>query len=649
MELAPLKLIRSNGSPLQQSLAARQRPLLGEILRAQGLVSEQDLDDALRTGRTGEVRLGEALCANGVLKPKGLVEALERQWGIRRINLQATPPDARLVSRIGAVECLRSRTIPWRRVGAATVVVTEDPHQFEALRAQYESEFGPIMLALAASGDVGQSVARSHQATLLERAETRVAGSMSCRTWHGGTFRIGAAVLAMAAFLGALTALPYLLTALLLFTSFSLITITGLKLAAAIAQSRPVRQSAAIVSLHDEARPGRLPMISILVPLFQEEHVAGHLIKRLSLLKYPRALLDVILVVEEGDAVTQQTLLFTELPSWMRVLKVPEGTVKTKPRAMNYALDFCRGSVIGIYDAEDAPDPNQLRKVAERFAQAGPQVACLQGALDFYNTQHNWMSRCFTLEYATWFRVMLPGVARLGLAVPLGGTTLFFRRKVLESLGAWDAQNVTEDADLGIRLCRAGYRTEIIETETQEEANSSPWPWVKQRSRWLKGYAMTYAVHMRDPVQLWKDLGRWQFLGFQVMFLGTMIQCTMAPLLWSMWLIPLGVYHPVTECLPGAWLMVLGGIFLFSELVNFGLTLRALQRTSRLHLSAYIITLTLYFALATLAMYKALAEMFHKPFYWDKTKHGHFGGTTHVNEPDQSTGTPIPGSVAQSA
>ena len=144
--------------------------------------------------------------------------------------------------------------------------------------------------------------------------------------------------------------------------------------------------------------------------------------------------------------------------------------------------------------------------------------------LDFYNTGANWLARCFAVEYATWFRLILPGLARLGLVVPLGGTTLFFRRDALERLGAWDAHNVTEDADLGLRLARHGYRTELIATVTGEEANCRTWPWVRQRSRWLKGYAMTWAAHMRAPVALWRDLGTRRFVGVQVLFLGTLVQ-----------------------------------------------------------------------------------------------------------------------------
>ena len=173
---------------------------------------------------------------------------------------------------------------------------------------------------------------------------------------------------------------------------------------------------------------------------------------------------------------------------------MPADALKTKPRAMNYALPFCRGDIVGVYDAEDRPDPGQIRAVVQHLQAAPPEVACVQGYLDFYNSADNWLSRCFTLEYAIWFRVVLLGVQRLGLPIPLGGTSVFFRRGVLEQIGAWDAHNVTEDADLGMRLARFGYRCEMIASTTWEEANCRVGPWIRQRSRWLKGYALTWAT-----------------------------------------------------------------------------------------------------------------------------------------------------------
>jgi hypothetical protein len=232
------------------------------------------------------------------------------------------------------------------------------------------------------------------------------------------------------------------------------------------------------------------------------------------------------------------------------------------------------------------------------------------------------MSRCFTLEYASWFRVLLPGIEKLGFAIPLGGTTLFFRRAALEELGGWDAHNVTEDADLGVRLARHGYRAELIDTVTEEEANSRPWPWVKQRSRWIKGYAMTWAVHMRNPRRLWRDLGPRRFLGVQLLFGGSLLSVFLAPVLWSYWLLAFDLPHPLRGALP-AGVGTLLAAFLFSAyLLNIVVMITGCRGARHRHLVPWSLTLDLYFPLATLAGLKALAEMVTRPFYWEKTHHG---------------------------
>jgi cellulose synthase/poly-beta-1,6-N-acetylglucosamine synthase-like glycosyltransferase len=338
-------------------------------------------------------------------------------------------------------------------------------------------------------------------------------------------------------------------------------------------------------------------------------------VKRLERLNYPRELLDILFVVEADDSTTRTTLAATSLPWWIRTITVPEGTVRTKPRALNFALGLCRGHIVGVWDAEDAPAPDQLHTVVRHFRTAPPDVACLQGVLDFYGARRNWLSRCFAVEYAAWFRVMLPGLARLGLVVPLGGTTLFFRREALEAVGAWDAHNVTEDAELGLRLARRGYRTVLIDTVTEEEPNARVIAWVRQRSRWLKGYAMTWAAHMRDPRALLAALGWWRFAGVQVLFLGTLSQVLLAPLLWLCWLVPTGLSMPLP---PGPLL----GVFLVSEAVNMIIGGLGVIRSGRTHLLKWVPTLILYYPLATAAAAKALYETVARPFYWDKTPHG---------------------------
>ena len=342
--------------------------------------------------------------------------------------------------------------------------------------------------------------------------------------------------------LAASAAAPLLVfQALAAWATLTLVLNMGLKAAAAGMTLAEARKTKNPVTTPAAPEIAKMPKVSIMVPLFKEVAVIAELVKNLRCLDYPKELLDILLIVEADDQKTRDRLASKTLPFWIRTIVVPEGTLKTKPRALNYALDFCKGSIIGIYDAEDAPATDQIRNVVRRFHERGPEVACLQGVLDFYNARCNWLSRCFAIEYAAWFRIILPGLEHLGLAIPLGGTTLFFRRAALENLGAWDAHNVTEDADIGIRLARHGYRAEILETVTREEAVCRSLPWIRQRSRWLKGYAMTWAVHMRSPTRLFRDLGARRFFGFQILFLGTLSQFALAPVLWSFWLVVFGL------------------------------------------------------------------------------------------------------------
>jgi glycosyltransferase XagB len=182
------------------------------------------------------------------------------------------------------------------------------------------------------------------------------------------------------------------------------------------------------------------------------------------------------------------------------VIVVPCGLPQTKPRALNYALCFARGSLLTIYDAEDIPDPRQLRRAAAAFAVLPQDTACLQAELVFDNANENWLTRQFTIEYAMLFGMILPALAAHRLPLPLGGTSNHFRIDALRRAGAWDAYNVTEDADLGIRLARLGFDTDTITSCTYEEANVSLRNWMRQRTRWMKGFLATWLVHMREPL-----------------------------------------------------------------------------------------------------------------------------------------------------
>jgi cellulose synthase/poly-beta-1,6-N-acetylglucosamine synthase-like glycosyltransferase len=347
------------------------------------------------------------------------------------------------------------------------------------------------------------------------------------------------------------------------------------------------------------------------------------LLQALEALDWPRERLEVLLVLEEDDAATRTALETLAPPPFLRLLTAPPGGPRTKPRALNFALDFAEGDILGVYDAEDRPEPDQLRRVAAIFRDSPPEVACVQCRLAYYNTSENWLTRCFGIEYAIWFDVMLAAFRDLGFPVPLGGTSVFFRRRALERVGAWDAHNVTEDADLGMRLARAGYRTEICGSTTHEEANSRLGPWIRQRSRWLKGYMTTWLVHMRDPQALWRELGPVGFLGFQALFVGAAVAYLGLPLFWAAWGLGLAGIGPAWMDVTPFWaLAAVAVVQLSGWLAMLCAALIATARRGLWGLQVFVPTLVFYWPIGALAAWMALAEMFVAPFHWRKTPHG---------------------------
>ncbi|WP_300067382.1 glycosyltransferase [uncultured Ruegeria sp.] len=597
------------------------RKPLGSCLVEQGAITLSQLDLALRLQDQQKAPLGEILVGEGWITRHDVLKALALQSGWQIANLDEIPPMPELCHLKPVNFWLAHNVIPWMRIGPLLLVATARPDRFVTVSKEMQDCGYAVIPVLAAPDQIDHTIGRQFSKPLAQAAETRVDEAQSCRTWTAGSrMRPAAAIVAALTFL---TAVPQVSLAVLLFLTIStLILFSALRISGAVAYvlhqlaRKPDRSEIATV-------PIRHPCVSIMVPLYKEREIVDALVCGLQRLTYPKALLDVILVLEEKDDVTRETLAKADLPSWIRTIEVPEfNGLTTKPRAMNYALDFCRGDILGVWDAEDAPQPDQIERVVNHFTQAAPEVVCLQGGLDYYNPRTNWRSRCFSIEYNSWFRVVLPGIARLGLVVPLGGTTFFFRRDKLLELGGWDAHNVTEDADLGVRLCRAGYRTEMVDTTTFEEANFRAWPWVKQRSRWLKGFMVTYLVHMRDPLQLYKDLGLRKFMGIQAFFLGTIGQFLLAPVLWVFWLTALGLYNPMVQVISHEMLTSLVWMFLAAEGLNMAVSALAVSAPERRFLLPFVPTMCLYFPLGIIAAYKALWELAVKPFYWDKTQHG---------------------------
>jgi len=592
---------------------------LGQILLDMGLVTQEGLSTALHRQRASAVPLGHILRTFDATSEDAVLSALSAQFDAKIVDIVAHPPDPELMQHHAAETCLRLGFVPWRRAGNATIYVTSDPAAFHRHFATIPLGDTTIVMSLARETAITDYVQSQFQSYLSQKANDLCPVDVSCRRW-ARPVRMASLILICATLLVGAGLMPTLAISLLfLWIAITLSAMSLLRLVALIVQARARLRPKAPKGNITSIAP--LPTVSLLVPLHKEAAVLPQLLKNITALDYPKELLDVLLVLESTDEITKTAVDLITLPHWMRVVIVPPSKLQTKPRAMNYALDLCKGSVVGIYDAEDAPEPDQIRRIVDLFALSGPDVACIQGYLDFYNPSENWLARCFTIEYAIWFRVVLHGIEKLGLPVPLGGTTVFFRREALERLGGWDAYNVTEDADLGFRLARKGYRCAFLSTTTFEEANCHTKPWIKQRSRWLKGYAATWITHMQNPITLFRELGFRRFLAFQVLLLGTISNFLVAPFLWVMWVIAFGVTLPFMSLLPDIAWMALGGLFMISEATLFLTGLFAVSGPKHRHLMPWVAAMMFYWPLGSLAAFKALYELLRVPFYWDKTQH----------------------------
>ena len=370
---------------------------------------------------------------------------------------------------------------------------------------------------------------------------------------------------------------------------------------------------------------GAMPTYSILVALYREAHMVPQLISALRAIDYPAAKCEFIFLLEQDDDETRAALEAACLPASFRTLVVPLGWPRTKPRALNFGLSVARGELIVIYDAEDRPEPDQLRKAARIFSAGSADLACLQASLVIDNCAQSWLTRLFALDYAGQFDVVMRGFSKMGLPFPLGGTSNHFRAKALRDIGGWDAWNVTEDADLGLRLARFGYRTRMLDSATFEEAPAYFGAWFPQRRRWMKGWLHTLLTHTRYPMRLFRELG--PVRGAHVLAL--LLSHTFGPLA--------GIWF-TAYVLHDAWmgdllewqenLLQMAAPFFWASLASIGLlsivipTFIGAARRGLWLCLPWLILRPLHWLCLSAAALSAIYELCRHPFYWAKTPHG---------------------------
>lgn len=422
---------------------------------------------------------------------------------------------------------------------------------------------------------------------------------------------IAAGIVAAAVLAPAMTAIAFELMLGAMFLAWLVLRLAGVFI--------NVKAPAKALEAADEA----LPVYSIIAALYREAASVDGLLRAIERLDYPAEKLDVIIAVEADDHETRAAIAARTNRVPVTVIPVAASGPRTKPKALNFALPFARGTFTVIYDAEDRPQPGQLRRVLQAFRAGGDDLACVQARLCIDNTADSWLTRLFTAEYAGQFDVFLPGLAVLGLPLPLGGSSNHFRTETLRKVGAWDPYNVTEDADLGMRLARFGYRSEVVDSTTYEEAPGHFGPWLRQRTRWFKGWMQTWLVHMHQPLRLLRDLGLPGFITFQLVVGGNALAALvhplfMASLIYYSAIKPMSAGGDMSTILVWFYGISVAIGYLASAFIGYlGLMRRGLSA------NAWILLLTpLHWLLLSLAAWRALYQLVVAPYAWEKTEHG---------------------------
>ena len=627
----PIMLVVTGRSELE---AAARRHLgqrfLGDFLVERGLITPDELELALDLARRTGVRVGRALLGLGFVSDEQLGFYLAEQFQLPYFDLtgvQIDPTVARLLPEAWERE---HAILPLSRSADSLTVAITDPLDREGIAFVARQTGLQVEPVLVTEGELEAALEDLYRDYYLTRSrEELLSRSPDDSAIHvlSRPQKIGIGVLTVILLAG-LVWRPLLTLQVvigfgtvlnLIFFLFKFYLVYR-----ALTHTLEVDVSDDEVTALDESS---LPIYTILVPLYKEVSVIPILVRAIARLDYPQTKLDVQLLLEEDDGETIEAARNADLPAHIRIVVVPDGKPKGKPKACNYGLLHARGEYVVIYDAEDVPDPDQLKKAIVAFQKSPPDLACVQAKLNYYNQDQNLLTRWFTAEYSQWFDLFLPGLDATGAPIPLGGTSNHFRTERLLALHGWDPYNVTEDADLGVRLVKLGGRTAVIDSTTYEEANSQLGNWIRQRSRWVKGYVQTWLVHMRHPIQLWKALGTGRFIGFQLVIGGTFLGVLLNPCYWLLtaawFLTHLAIIHdlfPTTMYYMGVIGLYVGN-FAFTYLNAMGCLRRGYYGLAR-----YALLSPIYWTFMSIAGWKGTLQLIYKPSYWEKTTHGLYHG-----------------------
>ncbi|MGB4595822.1 MAG: glycosyltransferase family 2 protein [Anaerolineaceae bacterium] len=602
------------------------RPKLGEGLLLAGMISQNQLNDALDYSRKTNVHLAIALVYKDYITEDNLYKFLAKRTNLPLVDISETPVDENAARLLESSFERTNNILPIAVENDHVILALMDPDNQEGFN-QAEAQLGvPCRKVLIKFSDFNFVMEKIYRQDYLDESITQLMErSTEDSAYHVlETNQIISLIIFVLLSLVLLIYFPdkYLIFINALITVFYLgFSIYKFKLIfKAISGNLEVPVSDQEVA---DLKDSELPVYTILVPVHREAEMLPDILKSLEMIDYPQVRLDILVLMEEDDLITLQKFDEIDPPHFIQKIIVPSKEPKTKPKACNFGLIHARGEYVVIFDAEDLPDTDQLKKVVIAFSKVPSDVACIQAKLNYYNRKQNVLTEWFTIEYSMWFDLLLPGLDSEHAPIPLGGTSNHFRRSSLLKAGAWDPHNVTEDADLGIRLFKQGYRTRIVDSTTYEEANSQFGNWIRQRSRWMKGYIQTWLVHMRHPFRMIREIGFKNFVSFQFIVGGTPFSAILNPIYWIMTILWFVAEPEFINRLFPTIVFFMGAICLFVGVFVFTyINIAGTMRRGYFDMVKIAIFSPLYWALSSIASWKGLIQLVFRPHFWEKTTHG---------------------------
>lgn len=602
------------------------RKNIGTMLVNAGLITRNQLNDALNLAERTSSHIGQALVHRGYISENQLYAFISKQVGLPLFSLSHVRLSKEVAETFTPDEEWEWGILPLSKDDQTLVIGMIDPVNQDSLtfvESKTNLEIKPVLITERDFEQALESLfkeqytARSVSA-LLNRSPENSAAQVLTKTQKIWMVIISVVLLGLAIWnldnflIGLNATFTTIYMAMVVYKFFLIANAVGSDLEVPISDEE-------LSALRDD----ELPSYTILIPVYKEAAVLPSLLKAVEKLDYPKIKLDIKVLLEQDDEETIAAFHHTNPPDYIQGLIVPTSQPKTKPKACNYGLIHAKGELLVIFDAEDQPDPDQLKKVVIAFKKSPANVICMQAKLNYFNRQQNLLTQWFSSEYSMWFDLFLPGLDAHNVPIPLGGTSNHFKKFALIEAGAWDPHNMTEDADLGIRLYKLGYRTKIVDTTTYEEANSNVNNWVRQRSRWVKGHIQTWLVHMRHPIQLIRDIGFKAFFSFQMVVGGNIFTVILNPVYWLItmsWL--LFRFDLISALFPGP-IHFMGAFSLYFG--NFAFTyMNVAGAMGRGYYDMVKTTLLspLYWGLMSIGGWRGFFQILTKPHYWEKTIHG---------------------------